>query len=77
MLLSISLMFIVGMILGEFAEKLRLPKLLGMLFAGIILGPSVINLMDVHIMSISAELQEFALIVILVRAGFSLDFEDF
>lgn len=76
MLLSIALMFIVGMIFGELAEKLRLPKLLGMLFAGILLGPSVLNLMDVHILNISDELQEFALIVILVRAGFSLDFDD-
>ena len=76
MLLSIALMFIVGMLLGELAEKFKLPKLLGMLLAGIILGPSVLNLIDVHILDISAELQEFALIVILVRAGFSLDFED-
>ena len=76
MLLSLALMFILGMSLGEVFAKFRLPKLLGMLLAGIILGPSVLNLIDIHVLNISSELREFALIVILVRAGFSLEISE-
>ena len=76
MLLSMALIFIVGMILGELFAKFKLPKLLGMLITGIILGPYVLNLIDGNVLDISADLRKFALIIILVRAGFNLNLKD-
>ena len=73
MLLSISLILIVGMSMGYICSKLKLPSLIGMLATGIILGPYVINLLDSSILGISADLRKIALIIILTRAGFGLD----
>ena len=73
MLLSISLILIVGMSLGYICQKLKLPSLLGMLITGIILGPYVLNLLDPSILVISADLRKIALIIILTRAGLGLD----
>lgn len=73
MLLSISLIFILGMSLGFICKKLKLPSLIGLLITGILLGPYVLNLIDVSILSISSELRKIALIIILTRAGLSLD----
>ncbi|MDE6182501.1 MAG: cation:proton antiporter, partial [Eubacteriales bacterium] len=53
--------------------KLKLPSLIGMLIAGIILGPYALNLIDHSILNISSELRQIALIIILTRAGLSLD----
>lgn len=76
MLLSIALIFLCGMLLGSIFEKLRLPRLLGMLLTGIILGPHVLDLLDDSILLISADLRQIALIIILTRAGLNLDLED-
>mgnify|MGYP004482540323 FL=1 len=73
MLLSISLILIVGMSLGYICQKLKLPSLLGMLITGMILGPYVLNLLDPSILAISADLRKIALIIILTRAGLGLD----
>ena len=73
MLLSISLILIVGMSMGYICSKLKLPSLIGMLATGIILGPYVLNLLDSSILEISADLRKIALIIILTRAGFGLD----
>lgn len=73
MLLSISLILIVGMSMGYICSKLKLPSLIGMLVTGIILGPYVLNLLDSSILGISADLRKIALIIILTRAGFGLD----
>ena len=73
MLLSISLILIVGMSMGSICRKIKLPSLLGMLVTGIVLGPYVFNLLDESILGISAELRKIALIIILTRAGFGLD----
>ena len=73
MLLSISLILIVGMSMGWLCQKLKLPSLLGMLVTGIVLGPYVLNLLDENILGISAELRKIALIIILTRAGLGLD----
>ena len=70
MLLSISLILIVGMSMGWLCQKMKLPSLLGMLVTGIILGPYVLNLLDESILGISSELRKIALIIILTRAGF-------
>ena len=73
MLLSISLILIMGMSLGHICQKLKLPSLLGMLLTGIILGPYVLNLLDPNILAISGDLRKIALIIILTRAGLGLD----
>ncbi|WP_270428726.1 cation:proton antiporter [Blautia obeum] len=73
MLLSISLILILGMFMGWICQKIKLPSLLGMLIIGIVLGPYVLNLLDDSILGISAELRKIALIIILTRAGLGLD----
>lgn len=73
MLLSISLILILGMFMGWICQKLKLPSLLGMLITGIVLGPFGFNLLDNGILGISAELRKIALIIILTRAGLGLD----
>lgn len=73
MLLSVALILIIGMFMGWICQKIKLPSLLGMLITGIILGPYVLNLLDLGILNISAELRKIALIIILTRAGLGLD----
>lgn len=73
MLLSISLILLVGMFMGYLCRRCRLPSLLGMLFTGILLGPYLLNILDESILGISAELRKIALIIILTRAGLGLD----
>ena len=73
MLLSISLILILGMFMGWICQKINLPSLLGLLITGIVLGPYVLNLLDDSILGISAELRKIALIIILTRAGLGLD----
>ncbi|MDD3503949.1 MAG: cation:proton antiporter, partial [Eubacteriales bacterium] len=76
MLLSLSLIIIVGFSLRGIFQKLQLPGLLGMLIAGILLGPHIFNLISQDILDISSDLREIALIVILIRAGLALDLKD-
>ena len=73
MLLSISLILILGMCMGWLCQKIKLPGLLGMLLTGIVLGPYGLNLLDDSILGISVELRKIALIIILTRAGLGLD----
>lgn len=73
MLLSVSLILIVGMSMGWICQRLKLPGLLGMLMTGIILGPYALGLLDGSILGISSELRKMALIIILTRAGLGLD----
>ncbi|NLW28981.1 MAG: sodium:proton antiporter [Erysipelothrix sp.] len=76
MLLSLALIFLIGMTLGNIAERFKLPKLLGMLLTGMLLGPNGLNLLDSTILDVSTELRQIALIIILVRAGLNLDGND-
>lgn len=76
MLTSLALIFLLGLLLAGIFKRLRLPGLLGMLLTGIILGPYAFDLLDSSILSISADLRELALIIILTRAGLALDIED-
>ena len=76
MLLSIALMMLVGMFLGWVCKQLHLPSLLGMLVTGILLGPYALHILDDSILNISSELRRIALIIILTRAGLSLDIKD-
>ena len=73
MLLSISLILIVGMSMAWLCQRLRLPGLMGMLATGMILGPHTLDLLDADILGISEELRKIALIIILTRAGLGLD----
>ena len=76
MLMSLALMFLLGFCISGIFKKLHIPSLLGLIITGIILGPAALNLLDTKILSISSELREIALIVILFRAGLSLDISD-
>jgi len=73
MLYSIALMLLCGMFLGFICKKIRLPSLVGMIATGIILGPYVLNIIDPKVLGISTELRRIALIIILMRAGISLN----
>ena len=73
MLFSLALVFLCGMALAALLEKIGLPPLLGMLIAGILLGPSVWNVLDDSLLAISADLRKIALLIILTRAGLNLD----
>lgn len=76
MLTSLALTFLLGLLLGSIFNKLKLPSLLGMLIAGMILSPYALNLLDDSILSVSADLRQLALVIILTRAGLSLDIAD-
>lgn len=76
MILSLSLALIMSLIAGSICEKIKLPKIVGMILTGILLGPFVLNLFDEKLLSISGELRKIALIVILLKAGLALDLKD-
>lgn len=76
MLTSLALIFLLGLILGSAFNRLKLPSLLGMLLTGMILGPYALNLLEDSILSISADLRQLALVIILTRAGLALNIED-
>ena len=76
MLTSLALIFLVGLSLAAIFGKLKLPRLVGMLLTGILLGPFVLDLLDPQILGISAELRRMALVIILIKAGLSLNFSD-
>lgn len=73
MLLSIALILLVGMSMGWICRKIKLPGLLGMLITGSVLGPYVLNMLDIKLLGISADLRKIAMIIILTRAGLGLD----
>ncbi|WP_432626613.1 cation:proton antiporter [Brotaphodocola sp.] len=76
MLASLSLIFLVGLALGAICQRLKLPRIIGMLVTGIVLGPYVLDWLDPSILSISSELRKMALIIILLKAGLSLNLSD-
>ncbi len=76
MLISIAMMLLMGMFMGWICKKIHLPSLTGMILTGIILGPYVLNLIDSSLLNISSDLRRIALIIILTRAGLSLDLND-
>ena len=69
MLISIAMMFLVGMSMGWICKKIHLPSLFGMIVTGIVLGPYVLDVIDASILNISSDLRRIALIIILMRAG--------
>lgn len=76
MLTSIALIFLCGLLLGSIAKKCKLPALVGMILTGIILGPSVLNWLDLSLLNIAGDLRRIALVIILTRAGLALNLED-
>ena len=76
MLCSIAMILLVGMFAGWLCKKMQVPSLFGMILTGMLLGPYALNLIDGSILDISSELRRIALIIILTRAGLSLDLND-
>lgn len=76
MLTSFAFIFLVGLSMAAICQRLKLPRIIGMLITGIVLGPYVLDLLDSSILSISADLRQMALIIILLKAGLSLDLSD-
>ncbi|RHP44707.1 cation:proton antiporter [Clostridium sp. AF32-12BH] len=76
MLTSLSFIFLAGLAMAAICARMKLPRIIGMLLTGIVLGPYVLNLLDPSILSISSELRQMALIIILVKAGLSLNLAD-
>lgn len=76
MLTSIAMILLLGLLIGWLFNKIKLPSLLGMIVVGMILSPYALNLIDDSIVSISSELRQIALVIILTRAGLSLDIRD-
>lgn len=76
MIASLAYIFLFGLLMSELFKKLKLPGIIGMLITGIVLGPYVLNLLDGSILSISSDLRKIALIIILLKAGLSLNIAD-
>ena len=76
MLISIAVILFCGLLFGFICNKIKFPSLFGMICAGILIGPHVLNLIDGSILNISEQIRKIALIIILIRAGLKLSFED-
>lgn len=76
MLTSLAFIFLIGLSMAAICQRLKLPRIIGMLFTGIVLGPYVLDLLDPSILSVSADLRQMALIIILLKAGLSLNLAD-
>lgn len=76
MLLSLSLIILVGFTFSEIVFRIKLPRIVGMLLAGVVLGPFVLNLIVPDVLAISLDLRQIALVIILLRAGLSLNLKD-
>lgn len=76
MLTSLSFVFLIGLSMAAICQKIRLPRIIGMLLTGVLIGPYVLDMLDPSILGISAELRKMALIIILIKAGLSLNLAD-
>lgn len=76
MLTSLALIFLLGLLMAEICRRLKLPRIIGIFLTGVLLGPYSLNLLDPKILSISSDLRQMALIIILIKAGLSLDIKD-
>ncbi|RVU55467.1 cation:proton antiporter [Anaerosphaera multitolerans] len=73
MLVSLALVFLMGLLMSSISQYLKLPRIVGMLITGIVLGPYMLNVLDESILLISSDLRKMALVIILIKAGLSLD----
>lgn len=71
MLLTLSLIILLGFSFSEIAFRVKIPRIVGMLLAGVVLGPFVLNLIAPEVLAISLDLRQIALVIILLRAGLS------
>ena len=76
MLTSLSFVFLLGLAMAALCQKFKIPRIIGMLVTGILLGPCVLNWLSASILGISSELRQMALIIILLKAGLSLNLAD-
>jgi len=76
MIFSVALIILVGLVLGGICKKIKFPGLFGMILGGILIGPYVLNLIDVSILNVSNEIRKIALVIILIRAGLKLSVDD-
>ncbi len=76
MIASLAYIFLLGLAFAAVCTKLKFPRIIGMLSAGIILGPYALNMLDTSVLAVSADLRKIALIIILLKAGLSLDLSD-
>ena len=76
MLTSLAFVFLAGLAAAAVCSAIKLPRIVGMLLVGIVLGPHMLNVLDDSILSISSELRQMALIIILLKAGLSLNLSD-
>lgn len=76
MIASLALIFLMGLAAAALCQRLRLPRIIGMLFTGTVLGPYALNLLDASILSVSSDLRQMALVIILLKAGLSLNLSD-
>lgn len=76
MLTSLALVFLLGLAAAALCSRTGLPRIIGMLLTGILIGPYVLNWLDDSILSISSALRQMALIIILIKAGLSLNLSD-
>lgn len=77
MIISIFLILVIGYLFGYLSSLLKLPKLVGMIFSGILIGPYILNIIDPVVLSNSDNLRKLALVIILIKAGFTINFTDF
>lgn len=76
MLTSLAYIFLVGLTLAALCQRAGLPRIIGMLLTGVVLGPYALNRLDSSVLSISADLRQMALIIILIKAGLALNLSD-
>lgn len=76
MLTSLGLIFLVGLAMAHICAHCKLPRIIGMLATGVVLGPYLLDALDPTILEISAELRQLALVIILIKAGLSLNLAD-
>lgn len=76
MLTSIAIILLLGLLVGSIFSRMKLPSLLGMIIIGILLSPNCLNMIDESILMISGDLRQIALVIILTRAGLSLNLSD-
>ena len=76
MLTSLGFIFLSGLLLSRLCRRIGLPHIIGLLLAGMILGPCCLGLLDGQILAVSSELRRMALVIILIKAGLSLDIGD-
>lgn len=76
MVSSLALLFLIGLAMAAVCEKLRLPRLVGLLATGVALGPYALRLLDPSILNVSSDLRQMALVIILIKAGLSLNLSD-